>query len=74
MMKDAECSLVDNLIAKNYLGKISFFAIKLSTREHSASFMITGATENSSGGNKIKYTGKVNGRIDRCYMHVFTTI
>ena len=33
---DADCSLVDNLIAKK--GKISFFAIKLSTREQSASF------------------------------------
>ena len=32
------------------VGKISFSAIKLSTREHSTSFMITGATENSSGG------------------------
>ena len=75
-MKDAECSLVDNLIAEKLIlptfwpdapvlrargglgrtgasgrnvGKISFSAIKLSTREHSASFMITGATENSSG-------------------------
>ena len=31
------------------IGKVSFFAIKLSTREQSATFMITGATENSSG-------------------------
>ena len=31
------------------VGKVRFFAIKLSTREQSASFMITGATENSSG-------------------------
>ena len=34
---------------ETYLAMISFSAFKLSTREHSTSFMITGATENSSG-------------------------
>ena len=54
IMKDAECSLVDETLALRRTGassqnvsKISFSAIKLSTREHSASFIMCHYQDNT---------------------------